>query len=271
MSTIMAKAPVSIVRGNTKIFVNDPSLLKTILESLEPIAKENIDVFGIHKLAFDLQDALARNSDRHFANLRDAIYHNRPVLSKSLTKRINTVNAVHSFMKHFTAPLCTDLLWDLEAELASDAAPKSSHLDIDNDSVDHPGSQVDSTLPPSTSPAEDFYMGELSVDFGTQTSDWEPLPIPTDGLQKTIIDAHTEETSKPASTKVDENLGNELRQTIADRAAHHRKLHGPLAALPREISSFAAFVEHYTSAIFKHGDLMQKARLNAWLLSEGSG
>ena len=87
----MSKAAVAIVRGNLKFFVNDPAVLPMVLASLDGTVSEkeflgqgnHADVFA---LALRVQGLIASSEDRHFANLRDAIFGVGKKVSNKLLK-----------------------------------------------------------------------------------------------------------------------------------------------------------------------------------------
>ena len=139
------RAGISIVRGNLKVFVNDPSLVASTLQALSAL-----DVVGdgahvesaLASLATHALRIIAAHTGRHYNSLHAAIHAVRLGVRPVLRKRLEALNQAHTFLRHFTELGAQGLLADLRADLAathvhapgrpgSDVHTAPGHADLD--------------------------------------------------------------------------------------------------------------------------------------------
>jgi len=115
------KAPIAIVAGGIKLFVNDPEMLPSVLQSIA-VPKAGGDVGALLAAAAGavLRELSAR-AGRHCKSLHAAVHAMRGKLSPSLCKQVRNLNVAAAYARHVTPGTADDLLRAIAAEL--DASP----------------------------------------------------------------------------------------------------------------------------------------------------
>ena len=117
------QAPVVIVKGNLKIFVNDCTFLGETIRAFDSFALQSRDRIDsasefISSTAADIMQEVADKLQKPIKSLRDAIYETRRVLPPKLSKQIQALNTTHSFLRHNTRLDCEELVKQMrEAKL----------------------------------------------------------------------------------------------------------------------------------------------------------
>jgi hypothetical protein len=121
------RAPVCVVHGNLKLYINDVSSLPTVLDALLPRADSGPSADGIVQVASLsklIVDTFAASSGTHYSGLRDAIFHHRRCLSSGVVKQLQALNTTYSFLRHFADTAGTDLVELLSRELLAPSTAK---------------------------------------------------------------------------------------------------------------------------------------------------
>ena len=119
-------APVVVVKGNLKVYVNDSNLLERTLTALDDFAKsdkEDHAFSDIATAASAIQDEVSQAFGRPVKSLRDAIYLSRQVLPPKLTKQLQALNTTHSFLRHVTTMECAGFVAQVKHNFRAGAAP----------------------------------------------------------------------------------------------------------------------------------------------------
>jgi hypothetical protein len=114
------KAPVCLVRGDIKVFVNDVSVFIEVLASLDQqlVERNGCDSIALlASLSKQEVDTCFQVSGRHCSGLRDSIYHNRRQLSGHTFQQLQALNSAYSFLRHFSVVAGGDLLQRVCREL----------------------------------------------------------------------------------------------------------------------------------------------------------
>ncbi len=98
-------APVSLVRGQVKVFVNDLTTLEKVIKALDG---DRGGTFGhLEALAAAsgaiLDAAATCFPDARIRGLKDVVYHGRGKLQDKLRKKIEALNSAYSFLRHTAA------------------------------------------------------------------------------------------------------------------------------------------------------------------------
>ena len=128
-----AQAPITIRHGHTIIHVNESECFPSVMANLkDPMSQQTPpysradDELSMWLLSTSqlLTDLFATHHDKHFANLRDAMFASRHLLSNGLCKRLTAINAAASLSRHKSARLREDILHQVKEQLgqAADAA-----------------------------------------------------------------------------------------------------------------------------------------------------
>eukprot|EP00929_Paragymnodinium_shiwhaense_P040865 TRINITY_DN21271_c0_g1_i11.p1 TRINITY_DN21271_c0_g1~~TRINITY_DN21271_c0_g1_i11.p1 ORF type:complete len:339 (-),score=54.18 TRINITY_DN21271_c0_g1_i11:123-989(-) len=114
---VNSKAPMTIVMGNAKTYVNDPALIPSTLLQLGLAKSEVNSTSLIATTAQLIQEATAEITHMPCKSLRDAEYVIRKQLNPSptITKKIKDLNTTYSFIRHMTSTTCSDLVSQVRA------------------------------------------------------------------------------------------------------------------------------------------------------------
>jgi len=122
----MAKcaAPLSLVHGHVKFYINDMELAREVLATL-PFRSSSVSSGAeVSETAIQVQNMIAARLQIHCPSLRDAIFQAKHVIHPSTKKVLNNLNAAHSAHKHTTSISRADLLHKVERELEAFRADK---------------------------------------------------------------------------------------------------------------------------------------------------
>ena len=150
-------APISIVSGPVKIFVNEPECLQHVLDVLDSQRKSADADHKVLSLAVQAQAAISGAIGKHCPSLKDGIFHCKGLISKKLQKQLIKLNTAHSYIKHFTPEGGVDTLTQLREALSSPAKRAS----------------VQEATKPLPCQAFDDPAAQEDLQF---VGDWRPLP-----------------------------------------------------------------------------------------------
>jgi hypothetical protein len=111
--------PLTVRHGHFAIIINKPELLPQVLSQLQDatsVGDKVNDAWHFVEAAAQASALLARSSGRHFASLRDAIYHSKSWLSPRMHKKLLNLNTVASVVRHASPLFASDLLEQLAEE-----------------------------------------------------------------------------------------------------------------------------------------------------------
>eukprot|EP00929_Paragymnodinium_shiwhaense_P035136 TRINITY_DN19016_c0_g1_i2.p1 TRINITY_DN19016_c0_g1~~TRINITY_DN19016_c0_g1_i2.p1 ORF type:complete len:305 (+),score=53.86 TRINITY_DN19016_c0_g1_i2:33-917(+) len=103
-AAVSCKAPIAIVFGNIKIFVNDPSHIKQVMDSVDYRTQVNPHS-GISTAVADIINSVSKELGQSFKSLRQIILYakrNRALNNKQL-KFLENLNTTYSMLRHTSA------------------------------------------------------------------------------------------------------------------------------------------------------------------------
>jgi hypothetical protein len=156
--SLRTRAPIALVAGNLKVFVNDTSKLGDVLNTLHHSQKTSHDEL-LAELAIGasrILEAVSAHSDgRRVRNLHQVRALFRTSLSAKVSKDLETVNKVYSFLRHMnsaaTKHMVDGIIEELGAasisSLSSETGPDTGIVDEgvgdEHGSVDDSGGTLD--------------------------------------------------------------------------------------------------------------------------------
>ena len=103
----MARAPIASVRGDTKVFVTEPTQLAAALgasDSDRGVRSHGPTGAGVPAEFSDIvMQATSQESPLVMKSLRDIIYHHKKDLPHDVVRKMTAVNMAYSLLRHNTA------------------------------------------------------------------------------------------------------------------------------------------------------------------------
>jgi len=124
----MIRAPVAIVRGSTKVFINDMSFAEQVFASLDHHhhGPSGTSIATLARAADALQSRMAALTGRNMKSIRDVLFACRYSLTPKLRKRLQDFNTTYAFLRH-TTPSEVDELMDLVIDAASQSPSSATN------------------------------------------------------------------------------------------------------------------------------------------------
>jgi hypothetical protein len=171
---VRSRAPITLVVGHVKLFINDVSTFPAVLASLTQAqeARHPTSTYtAVHDAADTIRNALSLSLGTHCGTLKDGIFHARNRIPSGLLRRLRRLNDVDSFLRHSTSTSLVDLVAETSTTLSAGLGSLGH-----SPSIIEPSSCSslfsDEVVTPGLSPS----IIQLSLDdFVTRSDIWRPL------------------------------------------------------------------------------------------------
>ena len=109
-----SRAPIALLHGHTKIFLNNPAHMKDAILAMQAAAaaaEEKVDqVAAITGLTKDVLQFFWKHTGQRHTSLPSGFYNCRGLLRDKTQKRVQALNPVSAFIRKFTQVFVKELL-----------------------------------------------------------------------------------------------------------------------------------------------------------------